>query len=176
MKQLIIICGFCLLLVACDGSLTPTLVPPTECRPVVFNPPTAVANLYLPKANLQLPLTQLQLWHNNQLVTTITVELATTETSQDQGLQGRLALAADRGMLYVFPNLSSYGFWMKDTPLNLDIAFIDRAGRINEIQNMIAYDRATVHQPTSPFYYALAVNTGYFDSHCLRVGDYSKLP
>ena len=40
-----------------------------------------------------------------------------------QGLMGVTDLGSLRGMLFVFPEDTISGFWMKGTPLALDIAF-----------------------------------------------------
>src|SRR3990167_10190204 len=44
----------------------------------------------------------------------ITVEIADDPNEQSQGLSGRESLAPDSGMLFVFPQPTMPGFWMKD--------------------------------------------------------------
>ena len=55
--------------------------------------------------------------------------LAETSAQQEQGLMNRTDLAGFDGMLFVFASPVTYGFWMKDTPLPLSIAFFDASGR-----------------------------------------------
>ncbi len=62
-----------------------------------------------------------------------TVELAVDDLSQQQGLMGRTALAGDGGMLFPFPVPRTASFWMKDTPLPLDLIFIRPDGAIAAI-------------------------------------------
>ncbi len=45
-----------------------------------------------------------------------------------QGLMFRRDMADDHGMLFVFEETQQVGFWMKDTPMPLDLIFIG-AGR-----------------------------------------------
>jgi hypothetical protein len=60
---------------------------------------------------------------------------------------------------------------MKNTPIDLDVAFIDRRGRIVEIRRMEALDEETIHQSRHPVLYALEVNAGWFRAHGITVGD-----
>jgi uncharacterized membrane protein (UPF0127 family) len=52
------------------------------------------------------------------------VEVADTPAKRELGLQYRKDLAADRGMIFLFPAPSVQSFWMKNTPLPLDMIFI----------------------------------------------------
>jgi len=54
----------------------------------------------------------------------ISVDVASTEAAQEQGLSGRDSLALDHGMLFVFPAAGSYGFWMKDMKFPIDIVWV----------------------------------------------------
>jgi hypothetical protein len=55
-------------------------------------------------------------------------ELALTPAQQQRGLMLRKKAPAD-GMLFVFPEDTSGGFWMKNTLVPLTIVFFDRGGR-----------------------------------------------
>lgn len=63
----------------------------------------------------------------------ISVEIADTEAERSRGLMGRSHLAPGSGMVFVYPTPRVVGFWMHDTPLPLDMIFIDAAGRILSI-------------------------------------------
>ncbi len=54
----------------------------------------------------------------------VAVELARTEAEQQQGLMFRTVLADGHGMLFIFPEVGPHPFWMKNTPIPLDIVFI----------------------------------------------------
>lgn len=62
-----------------------------------------------------------------------TVELAVDDLSQQRGLMGRTSLPDDHGMLFPFPVPHTASFWMKDTPLALDLLFIRPDGTIAAI-------------------------------------------
>lgn len=53
------------------------------------------------------------------------VKEAQTELEREKGLQGVTDLPKDEGMLFYFDEPQSVSFWMKDTPIDLDIVFID---------------------------------------------------
>ena len=53
------------------------------------------------------------------------VEIAETEDQKETGLQNVHYLPQDEGMLFVYDEPETIGFWMKDTELPLDIIFIN---------------------------------------------------
>jgi hypothetical protein len=60
----------------------------------------------------------------------IRVEVADTPGKRELGLQYRTEMEDDRGMLFVFPTEAIQSFWMKNTPLSLDLIFIGEDRRI----------------------------------------------
>ncbi len=64
-----------------------------------------------------------------------TVEVAATEVAWAKGLEGRTSLGDDEGMLFDYGEVrTGVIFWMKDTPLSLDILFIDAEGVVFRIE------------------------------------------
>ncbi len=53
------------------------------------------------------------------------VEVAANDETRKNGLMGRESLAHNAGMLFVWPRSFFVTMWMKDTPLSLDILFIE---------------------------------------------------
>ncbi len=62
-----------------------------------------------------------------------TVELAATPEARARGLMFRERMNPDHGMLFDFRIEQPVAFWMKNTPLPLDILFIDGAGTVVRI-------------------------------------------
>jgi len=97
------------------------------------------------------------------------LNLAQTPAEWQQGLMGRQSLPADSGMLFVFPDGETVGFWMKDTPLPLSIAFIDDTGTVLSTQDMQPFSTDT-HVSPAPYQYALEVPQGYLAAHGIDAG------
>jgi hypothetical protein len=95
------------------------------------------------------------------------VDIVTTFESRARGLMFRRVLPEDAGMLFVFEEDGTGGFWMKNTLIPLSIAFIDRTWHIVDIKDMkVAPDPENgpfdIYTPSKPYRYALEVNQGYF--------------
>ncbi|MBA3813226.1 MAG: DUF192 domain-containing protein [Alphaproteobacteria bacterium] len=58
------------------------------------------------------------------------VELSQTPQELEKGLMNREKLGENEGMLFLFPEPHPVTMWMKNTPLSLDIIFINRKGKI----------------------------------------------
>jgi uncharacterized membrane protein (UPF0127 family) len=100
---------------------------------------------------------------------TVTAELALTPAQWQHGLMGRISLADDQGMLFVFPSERSGGFWMAGTPIPLDIAYINAAGAVFDIKHGEPYD-PTPLVPSGPYRYVLEVRGGWFEDMGMGVG------
>ncbi len=100
----------------------------------------------------------------------MTFELARSPQEQSTGLMGRSGLPEDTGMLFIFQQPGLGGFWMKNTPLPLSIAFIDPKGKIVDIQDMQPFSEE-VHAPTREYLWALEVPQGYFARKGVKPGD-----
>lgn len=61
------------------------------------------------------------------------VEIAETPEQRARGLMYRERLAADHGMLFDFGSDQPVSFWMKNTPLSLDMIFVRGDGQVAEI-------------------------------------------
>lgn len=105
-----------------------------------------------------------------------TVELAQTAQERQQGLMGRTSLEERHGMLFIFPALSMSSFWMKDTPLSLDIIFIGENLEIQEIFADTTPNSEDLITPSQPYLYVLEVAAGTAASLGIEVGNSITLP
>jgi len=101
---------------------------------------------------------------------TITAELAETPAAQQQGLMHRQHLGENAGMLFVFEEEAPRSFWMRNTPLPLDIAFLDRTLSIVDLQAMEPMTEE-FHESARPAMFALEVNQGWFEARGIGIGD-----
>jgi uncharacterized membrane protein (UPF0127 family) len=93
-------------------------------------PSAAVTQTVHPVSGLQVvPLTVTSLRGKH----TFRVEVASTEEEQAKGLMFRTQLGPDEGMIFPRNPPDYASFWMKNTPLPLDIIFIGVDGKINNI-------------------------------------------
>ncbi len=100
----------------------------------------------------------------------LTVEYAGTFEQRARGLMYRTELCDSCGMLFEFEYPREAGFWMKNTLIPLDIAYLDKRGVITDIKPM--YPLVLDPVPSSkPVLYALEMNQGWFAANDVVVGD-----
>lgn len=99
----------------------------------------------------------------------IQAEIAATDAARSLGLMNRHSLPDDHGMLFVFDQVGTPCFWMKNTPLPLSIAFIDTQGKITNIADMQPHS-LDAHCPAAPIQYALEMEQGWFIRHQIGAG------
>lgn len=97
----------------------------------------------------------------------IEAEVAATLPDRMQGLMNRRSMPLHQGMLFVFPEAARHCMWMKNTPLPLSVAFLDDAGRVLNIEEMVPHTE-TSHCAAAPARFALEMNAGWFAAR--RIG------
>ncbi len=75
---------------------------------------------------------------------TFKTELANTPEAQARGLMFRTELRDDEAMLFPSATPQARSFWMKNTPLALDIVFVGVDGRISNIEEGVPYSTDSV--------------------------------
>jgi uncharacterized membrane protein (UPF0127 family) len=98
------------------------------------------------------------------------VEIAATEPARRCGLAWRHELAADHGMLFVYRRPAMLRFWMRNTFVPLDIAFIDENWRIINIATMSPHEPFRIHSAQVPARYALETRAGWFARRGITAG------
>jgi uncharacterized membrane protein (UPF0127 family) len=104
----------------------------------------------------------------------IKVEVVRSEGEKAKGLMFRESLEKEEGMLFVYEQEEILSFWMKNTRIPLSIAFIDKSGKILDIQDMEPFSLKS-HISARPAQYALEMNQGWFKKNGIKVGDVVKL-
>jgi uncharacterized membrane protein (UPF0127 family) len=102
---------------------------------------------------------------------TFQVEVADTPAKREQGLQYRRELALDRGMIFLFPTESEHSFWMKNTPIPLDMIFINREGKIIGIVEQATPFSTDSRSVPGASQFVLEINGGLAKRHGIRAGD-----
>ncbi len=107
---------------------------------------------------------------------TVVVDIADTEGLREQGLSGRASLAEGQGMLFVFPEDNTQGFWMKDMRFSIDIIWLSADGKVVTIKPDASPDSyPEVFYPTAPVRYALEVPAGFAARHGVILSTIVKL-
>ena len=99
------------------------------------------------------------------------VEIADTPAKREMGLQYRRDLATDRGMIFLFPNESQQAFWMKNTPIPLDMIFINRDRKIVGIVEQATPFTLDSRSVNGASQYVLEINGGLSRKYGFTKGD-----
>ena len=100
----------------------------------------------------------------------LTAELAVSPNEQMTGLMNRESLESNHGMLFVFPEPKQASFWMHNTSIPLDLAFMDADGVILEIIPLVPFEEKPILSKSSNISYALEVSRDWFASRNLKTG------
>lgn len=105
---------------------------------------------------------------------TVVAEVARTADERAQGLMNRDEVPDGTGMLFVFEDSAVRSFWMANTYVALDVAYMDATFRIVDIVSM----EPLVTDPYSssaPAMFALEVRQGWFAEHGIEVGSVAQI-
>ena len=101
----------------------------------------------------------------------IRAEIADTPATRQRGLMFRESLDWQQGMLFDFGRMQPVTFWMKDTPLYLDMLFIDEAGVITGILANVEPFTTTARRSPGPVLSVLELRGGAADRLGIVTGD-----
>lgn len=102
---------------------------------------------------------------------TFHVEVADTPAKRAMGLQYRKELGEDRGMIFLFPAETPQTFWMKNTPIALDMIFIGQHGKIVGIIEQTVPFSLESRSVAAPSQFVLEVNGGLAKRYGIQTGD-----
>ncbi|RWF39878.1 MAG: DUF192 domain-containing protein, partial [Mesorhizobium sp.] len=103
------------------------------------------------------------------------IEVADTEAEREAGLMFREDMAANHGMLFVFDETRDVSFWMKNTPMALDLIFVGQDGRIRAIKQGEPQSEAIV-SPGEPVRFVLELKAGTAARDGIADGDLLRHP
>ena len=105
---------------------------------------------------------------------TVVAEVARTPDERATGLMYREEIPDGTGMLFVFQDSQVRSFWMQNTYVPLDIAFMDPSFRVVDIQQMEPLTTAP-HESAAPAMFALEVRQGWFAEKGITVGSVARV-
>ncbi|RUW76413.1 DUF192 domain-containing protein [Mesorhizobium sp. M1E.F.Ca.ET.063.01.1.1] len=103
------------------------------------------------------------------------VAIADTSDEREAGLMFRKDMAADHGMLFVFEKSGEVNFWMKNTPMPLDLVFVGEDGKIKAIKRGEPESEAII-SPGHPVRFVLELKAGTAAKDGLEDGDLLRHP
>ena len=99
------------------------------------------------------------------------VEVARTSRARAKGLMHRETLGYIDGMLFIWQNAALRQFWMKNTPLSLDILFFDEDGTLVHIaEAQTPFSESLIHS-LLPAQYVLELPAGDSARRHIALGD-----
>ncbi len=104
----------------------------------------------------------------------VQVEVADTPAERSRGLMFRRELAPDRGMIFVFDEVSDHEFWMKNTYIPLDMIFVSSDRRVVGVVNAAPLDETAVGVG-KPSKYVIEVNAGFARKYGIDGGTLVRL-
>ncbi len=103
------------------------------------------------------------------------VDIVSDITQSKIGLSNRNLNKDNYFMVFILDKPQKVSFWMKNTKIDLSIAFINEESRIVEISNLKANSLKQKISKSNNIKYALEVPKGFFIENQIRVGDYFQL-
>ena len=93
----------------------------------------------------------------------IAIEIAETDSARQRGLMDRRSLSTRQGMLFIFPDADARSFWMRNTPVPLDIIFVAPDSQVvNIVRRTTPLSQERV-ESTGPAQYVVEVRAGFSD-------------
>ena len=105
------------------------------------------------------------------------IDIAQTPEQLSNGLMGVTFLPPNSGMLFMFPEESTYSFWMKNTLIPLDIIWLSSDLEIVHIEHAIpcTEDPCQTYTPDYPARYVLETNLNFTVENSISLGDSIRL-
>lgn len=107
---------------------------------------------------------------DNEVISTIRAAVADDQQERNQGLMDVTDLPSDAGMLFIFPEESELSFYMANTPLPLDIMFVNADSTIIRIHHNTTPFNSKQLLSDGPAKYVVETNAGYAVSNDIREG------
>lgn len=166
------------LLVACGQPAAPTspTPPATSSTPSTTSaasptppiPPAGTApNAWLDDGKPQSNLPRLRLYLGPA---ELNAELALTTAAIQKGMMWRTEVPENEGMLFVFARPHQTAFWMKNVPIDIDVAYLDPDGVILEVHRLQRFNTNPVPAKTYQVQFALETAAGWFERRGLGPG------
>ena len=107
---------------------------------------------------------------------TIMLEVANTQALRSKGLMGIKDLDENNGMIFFWPGAARRCMWMKNTYIELSVAFINRDKKIVEIFDLVPESLDSVCSDSRDIIAAIEMKKGWFDKNNIEILSTIELP
>ncbi|PWJ79472.1 hypothetical protein C7441_11582 [Pseudaminobacter salicylatoxidans] len=97
------------------------------------------------------------------------IEIAQDDLQRAAGLMFREWMADDHGMLFVFDQTQPVGFWMKNTPMPLDLVFVREDGSVESVGHGEPFSEALIPS-RGPVRFVLELKAGIAEKAGIKEG------
>ena len=113
----------------------------------------------------------LDVMRNDSMLLTLDIEIADNDSTRERGMMQRTGFPDDSGMLFVFDNEEIQTFWMGNTPVALDLLFINSGAEVLNFSKYAVPFSNDMLASTGPAKYVLEVPAGWVDTNGILEGD-----
>jgi uncharacterized membrane protein (UPF0127 family) len=98
--------------------------------------------------------------------------IAYTQADREKGLGGVSSIAENQALILAFPRESTWGIWMRDMKVPIDILWLDKDKKVVEIVKKASPEdgEKTVFVPKKDARYVVELPAGTADAKAIRVG------
>ena len=100
----------------------------------------------------------------------VSAELAMNQVQIATGMMFRTEMGENEGMLFVFSRPHRPAFYMRNTKIALNVAYLDSDGTILELLDLKPLDETPVEAKTDRVQFVLEMKEGWFQRHNVAVG------
>ena len=102
-------------------------------------------------------------------------KLAVTEEEHEQGLQGVTNLPENEGMLFLFEEPDEISIWLKDTPIPLDVVFINDSLEVISVHQGIPNSEELMTEQDVKYVLEVSQNSGILPNEDMEFVTNKKL-
>lgn len=107
---------------------------------------------------------------DGSIISTLNFEKADDPNERNQGLMDVNSMPENAGMVFYFDTEEEQSFWMANTPLALDIMYVNADSIIVSIyRNTVPFSKTSLPSG-APAKYVIETNAGYSANHDIREG------
>lgn len=107
----------------------------------------------------------------DSIISTFDIELAEDEYETQTGLMHRGSMQNNQAMLFMFPDVKTRSFYMKNTLISLDIIYLNESQKVVSIQKNAKPMDETSLPSIVPAKYVLEINGGLSETLNIVLGD-----